>query len=294
MRRNRFPWLVLLLIAGCSEDTPSDASDRDGGDPDAGDAGAGDAGEPQWPDATNTGIPDGACPDGLRRATLTEIEPISNAVVECVLFNNGVPYVRQEASNVHFRYCRFETTRDVFVNLQGGPVVIEDSEFDGPAGTWIRAVYEARGLVIRRCDFSGMANAVEFGTDDVVLEDNYVHDFGDVDESQHADGFQTEGAKHFSIIHNTILFNEVWGSTSALLVAGTDHCVVKDNLVAGGGYTIHVAGDIAVTGNRVSTQFHENSGTYGAVYPESLDANGRWEDNRWLDGPNVGKAVPAP
>src|SRR4030095_8672170 len=108
----------------------------------------------------------------------------------------------------------------------------------GPAGTWIRAVYEANGLAVRRCDFSGMANAIEFGTSDVVIEDNFVHDFGNVSQDQHADGFQTEGASGFSIVHNTVLFNDVWGSTSCLLVSGT-RSTVKDNLVAGGGYTIH-------------------------------------------------------
>lgn len=119
-----------------------------------------------------------------------------------------------------------------------------------------------------------------------------MHDFGDA-EDQHADGFQTEGANGFTISHNTILFNDVWGSTSALLVSG-DGAVVSDNLMAGGGYTLHVAGDMQVTGNRWSTMFHEESGIYGPVYPEELAATGVWEDNRWHDGPNAGEELPAP
>jgi hypothetical protein len=214
-------------------------------------------------------------------------------VIECVLFTSAMPYTRQNVTNVSYRYCRFETSRDVFLNLQGGPVTIEDSEFSGPAGTWIRAVYAANGLAVRRSDFSGMANAIEFGTSNVVIEDNYVHDFGNVSQDQHADGFQTEGADAFSIVHNTVLFNDVWGSTSALLVSGTNS-LVKDNLVAGGGYTIHVAGDIEVTGNHVSTKFHPRSGSYGPVYPESLAATGIWQGNVWHDGPDAGKPLPAP
>ncbi|HMJ14812.1 MAG TPA: right-handed parallel beta-helix repeat-containing protein [Polyangiaceae bacterium] len=247
-----------------------------------------------WPDASNTGIPDGACPNGLSAATPAQIRPDSGAVIECVRFAAGLPYVDQDTTNVTYRYCRFETTSGgAFVNLQNGPVTFEDCEFEGGAGTWIRASYFADNLTVRRCDFSGMANAVEFGTSNVRIEDNYVHDFGNVSEDQHADGFQTEGADGFQILHNTILMNEVWGATSALLVSGDD-AAVKDNLVAGAGYTVHVAGDMEVTGNRFSTVFHDKCGFFGPVYPESLDPSGVWSNNLWHDGPKSGQQVPAP
>jgi hypothetical protein len=211
-----------------------------------------------------------------------------------VLFDDDLPYVDQDTTNITYRYCRFQTTSgDAFVNLQSGPVTFEDCEFTGGAGTWIRASYFADDLTVRRCDFSGMANAVEFGTSKVRIEDNYVHDFGNVDRDQHADGFQTEGANGFQILHNTILMNEVWGATSALLVSGDD-AAVRDNLVAGAGYTVHVAGDMEVTGNRFSTQFHTTCGFYGPVYPESLDETGVWSDNRWHDGAKAGQAINAP
>jgi hypothetical protein len=259
---------------------------------------AGSAGQggslPGFPDSSNTGIPDGACPNGLTPATDAQISPESNTVVECVLFDAGLPYVQQEDTNITYRHCRFETDQgDSFVNLQGGPVTFEECEFEGGAGTWIRASYEAHGLVVRRCDFSGMANAVEFGTNNVLIEENYVHDFGNVEQDQHADGFQTEGANGFNIVHNSILMNEVWGSTSTLLVSGDDSSA-KDNLVAGAGYTVHVAGDMVVTGNRFSTIFYDTCGFYGPVYPEALDATGEWSDNLWHDGPNAGQPLDAP
>jgi len=247
-----------------------------------------------FPDATNTGIPEGACPNGLVAATLTETEPASGKVIECYRFDGAVPYIRPEIKNVTYRYCRFETKDDTFLNLQGGPVTIEDSEFTGPAGTWIRTAYDANDLSVRRCNFSGMANAIEFGTTNVVIEDNYVHDFGNVTQDQHADGFQTEGADSFTISHNTVLFNEVWGSTSALLLKAGAKSQVKDNLLAGGGYTIHVSGDLDFVGNRVSTKFHPDSGIYGPVYPESLAPSGVWQDNAWHDGPKAGQPIAAP
>jgi hypothetical protein len=222
------------------------------------------------------------------------VQPADGTTVECVLFDDDLPYINQETTNVTYKHCRFTTTNgDNFVNLQGGPVTFEECEFAGGAGTWIRASYNADNLTVRRCDFSGMANAVEFGTSNVLIEENYVHDFGNVAQDQHADGFQTEGANGFQILHNSILMNDVWGATSALLVSG-DGSSAKDNLVAGAGYTVHVAGDMEVTGNRFSTMFFDTCGFYGPVYPEPLDSTGVWSDNTWHDGPNAGQSVDAP
>lgn len=252
-------------------------------------------GPSQFPTVHTTGIPEGACPDGLTRAGPDDERPESGARYECMLFDELLPYVSDTVTDVTYRHCRFETSSpDSFVNLQGGPVHFEECEFVGSAGTWIRASYEAHGLTVRRSEFSGMANAVEWGTNDVVLEGNLVHQFGNVEEDQHADGFQCEGVERFVIRNNTILMGlDTWGATSALLVAGSGS-VVEGNLLGGAGYTIHVAGDLRVTGNHVTTMFSERSGEYGPVYPEALDATGTWDGNVWHDGPESGDPIDAP
>lgn len=250
---------------------------------------------PGWPDATNTGVPDGACPNGLRAATKDDIEPQSNANITCVKFVDEVPYLRPEIANVTYKYCRFETKVDTFLNIQGPNLTIEDSDFVGGAGTWIRTSYEGKNLVVKRCDFSGMGNAIEFGPIPVTIEDNFVHDFGNVDPEQHADGFQNEGANGtFTIRHNTILMQDgVDGATSALLVGG-EGAIIENNLVAGAGYTVHVDGNVKFTGNHFSTMFHDTCGFYGPVYPSDLGASTTWENNVWHDGPNAGKAIDRP
>ena len=63
---------------------------------------------------------------------------------------------------------------------------------------------------------------------------------------------------------------------------------------AGGGYTLHVAGDIDVTGNRFSTMFHDTCGFYGPIYPEALDPGSEWSNNVWHDGPDEGQELEAP
>jgi len=278
-------------LAACGDD--DGGSDGGDGGTAGADAAAADAGVfDGYPGAGDTGIPAGACAGGLRDATTDDTEPASGTTVECVRFTGALPYIRDSISDVTYRYCRFETGEgDSFINLQGGPVIIEDSELAGSAGTWVRASYEAHGMTLRRNDFSGMANAAEWGVDDVVIEDNFVHDFGDVDQEQHADGFQG-GGQNLVLRHNTVLLNAVWGGTGAVMLEGDG--LVENNLVAGGGYTIYVKDDLDVVGNHVSTVFSDTSGEYGPVYPESLGAGGSWENNVWHDGPNAGQPIEAP
>lgn len=299
---------VACSSSGSSTDTPADggastsssgasgsSSGTSGSSGGEGGADANPPAVPGWPDATNTGVPDGACPNGLRAATSADIEPQANAVITCVKFDGELPYLRPEIANVTYKNCRFETKVDSFLNIQGPNLTIEDSDFAGASGTWIRTSYEGKNLVVRRCDFSGMANAVEFGPVPVTIEDNFVHDFGNVDPEQHADGFQNEGSDGaFVIRHNTILMQDgVDGATSALLVGG-EGAIIENNLVAGAGYTVHVDGNVRFAGNHFSTMFHDTCGFYGPVYPSKLGTSATWENNVWHDGPNAGKAIDAP
>jgi hypothetical protein len=340
MIQGRLPyeWVMTIVLAvgavtagGCGDETSSsdadaDADSEDGdrdqdsdvgedpvGDPDASDeremdaddADDADAPPSSFPDETSTGIPDSACAGGLREALEADLRPESGSLFECVRFLDEFPYVAQDVSNVTFRYCSFEVssnTPDAFVNLQGSTVTFEDCEFAGGVETWIRASYYSDFLTIRRCDFSGMANAVEWGTSDVTIEDNYVHDFGTVTDSQHADGIQTDGCSRAVIRHNTVLLNDVAGATGAISIfadlGDVDDVLAESNLVAGGGYTIYpgAQGDFTATNirfidNHFSTMFHPDCGSYGPKYPSNLPDDLVWEDNVWHDGPNEGTPV---
>lgn len=304
---------ILGLLVACSgtssepADTPDagagggSSTSSSGGSGDAstssGDAGGSSGGaESAWPDASNTGIPDGACPGGLRDAVQADLRPGSDQVFECVRFAAGTPYITQDVSKITYRFCRFESNNvDEFVNVQGAAVTIEDSEFAGGVGTWIRTSYSGNDLIVRRCDFSGMANAVEFGTRNVLIEHNYVHDFGSVDPEQHADGIQSgDETADLHVHHNSVFLNAVTGGTGALMLWGTGNSSVTDNLVAGGGYTLYLDGAMTITGNRVSTVFSERSGEYGPVYPSQRLGDATWSDNRWEDGPNAGDEITIP
>jgi hypothetical protein len=325
----RYRWMALTLLVpiapsiGCT-DTPeagpsasssSATSASTGGGGDAGGAGGaggaatggGGGGAPSgWPGPEDTGIPPGECANGLAPASDPDLNPNSGAQIECVHFLDVLPYISQDVSGVTFRHCRFEVSvpaPDAFINVQGADVVFERSEFVGGVETWIRASYNGNGLVVRQSDFSGMANAAEWGTSDVLIEGNYIHDFGDVTQDQHADGVQTDGATKLVIRHNTILLNDVTGGTAAIGLwadlGDLDDALVEDNLVAGGGYTVYPgvqgngysATNVRFLDNHFSTQLHDTCGAFGPRYPDNLPADLVWMGNVWHDGPNAGLPV---
>jgi hypothetical protein len=170
----------------------------------------------------------------------------------------------------------------------------------GPVGTWIRNSYNGHHLTVRKCHFTGMANAVEFNVHDELLEDNYAHDFGNVDPSQHADGLQTDGTTHAVVRHNTVLLNDVDGATGAISIMGDsgDDVLVENNRVAGGGYTVYPGGanytNIRFLNNCFSTVFYPGqakTGLYGPWYPSSNPPTLVRTGNTWCDGPKAGQAL---
>lgn len=312
-----------LTVFACAEDAaqtepqgeePSELRrrHRDGGITPPPDAGGGDATTPPpppppptggggYPDATTTGPRLSACPGGaLKKYTGDSVfRPTSGQVVECMEFKNVTVYIPSDISNVTIRNCRFVTTVDLFVNVQGPDVTIEDTAFVGPAETWIRNSYSGHHLTVRRSDFSGMGNAVEFNVGYEVMEDNYIHDFGNSSPDQHADGLQTDGTAHAVLRHNTVLLNDVAGMTGAISIFGTnDDILVENNRVAGGGYTIYPSSTgstkIRFLNNCYSTIFYPGkaqTGLYGPWYPSNNPVDLVRTGNTWCDGPLAGQPL---
>jgi hypothetical protein len=95
-----------------------------------------------------------------------------------------------------------------------------------------------------------------------------------------------------TIRHNTV-FNE-FGQTDAISLfedfGQQKDCLIENNLVAGGGYTIYGGqntGGIPVTNiiirnNRFSTRFFPQSGSYGPVTALGAASGGNvWSGNVW-------------
>ncbi|GAA3888999.1 hypothetical protein GCM10023084_46960 [Streptomyces lacrimifluminis] len=149
------------------------------------------------------------------------------------------------------------------------------------------------------CDISVFGNALSMGQGHI--HDNYVHGLvpfvNSGGEWQHTDAVISGGGNTGKLIirHNTLL-NAVavdrGASASIGLFADTgpvSNTVVDNNLLAGGAYALYGGGDgatgIKVTNNVFSTQYHRNSGVYGAVTAWNASGSGNvWSGNRFSDG----------
>ncbi|MFZ3474669.1 hypothetical protein ACODT4_37200 [Streptomyces sp. 2.9] len=156
------------------------------------------------------------------------------------------------------------------------------------------------------CNISVFGNALSMGQGN--LHDNFVHDIAAFrnlgGEWQHTDAVISGGGNkgRLTIRHNTLL-NAVpvdRGASAALgLFADTgvvSNVIVDRNWLAGGAYALYGGGPgatgIQVTDNVFSTQYHPNSGTYGAVAAWNAGGAGNvWSGNRTSDGRPV---VPEP
>lgn len=125
----------------------------------------------------------------------------------------------------------------------------------------------------------------------VTIEDNYLHDFTTLAANGHIDGYQTEGASHGIIRHNTFYIKQdqnaavsIWNSRR-----DSDDFLIDNNLAAGAGFLMyaedydpseqHPGGGYSVTNifhtnNRFSTALYPCAGRYGVWYPRGAPSDG--------------------
>ena len=127
--------------------------------------------------------------------------------------------------------------------------------------------------------------------DNFRIEGNWLHAFTTQAANGHIDGYQTEGAKHGVIRHNTIDVSQDQDSTIAIWNGrkSTDDIVVDNNLLAGGGFAAYAedyspseaspAGgytvtNVSFTNNRFSTVHYGCVGYWGAWFPRGAPSDG--------------------
>jgi hypothetical protein len=179
--------------------------------------------------------------------------------------------------------------------VQGRDVRIEDTTV---AGTTLRTMAgiaaEGGTFTAARIEVTGVEDGVRLA-DDCVLTDSYIHGLAG-DPGSHFDGVTADGYSGWRIVHNTILNPHT--QTAAVWIGdaryGPSEGELRDNLIAGGGYTIYAgpgtAPGIRVLGNVFSTRYHERSGRWGVSTGWDPEGN-VWQDNAWLDGPREGESV---
>jgi hypothetical protein len=212
-----------------------------------------------YPDASNTGVPAG-----------TSLTPTpgftagTNNAVYSGLDISGT--VRVTATNVTIKNSRISHVDYFGIDMEpGGSATIQDVEIDC-GGTNKKGIVDENFTAIRvnihNCEDGA------FVGEHATIRDSYIHDLATGPDA-HSDGIQAMDAINVTIEHNRIYGTD----TSAIFLnANTGgplarNTVVKDNLLAGGGWTLYCPVDpsanVQILDNAFSTKFFPKVGGYG-------------------------------
>lgn len=258
--------------------------------------------------ATNTG-PEAAGYTSLKTWTGSTSITTNGTVIEGYRFVNGAPSVY--ADNVVLRGCEFRSTGPQWwiVRNEGKNLIVEDCRFrpdatNGPETTMAQSYQQgikcfgvARGLTVRRCEFWGFGNAIEFeptnstSTTPIIVEDTWMHHAAAItysgSDEYHHDGILSSYASNNVRVRRCKIVS--LGNTNALAFQSTggkwSDCIVTDSYFSGFGWTVNFGDSygstrFVFTGNEFSTELKSDYGP-GPANPWD-DATSTWSNNKWI------------
>ncbi|GAA1876455.1 hypothetical protein [Asanoa iriomotensis] len=237
----------------------------------------------RWPDATNTGVPDGV--------TLTKVESldlVTDGEVVTGLDIDGCVDVK--AKNVTIRQSRITCDRktwavrtyDTTRNL-----VLEDVEIDG-SGVNSTAVC-CDNYTLRRVEVRNVIDGPRLGNNTAVV-DSWIHDLARGDNS-HNDALQTTGGVSIVVKHNRLdLYDKATsdpfnacimvGSTTSPLVRDL---VFEDNYCNGGNYSVGIRDDLKAQSVTFRRNVFGRDFRYGVVARPDHPGITWTDTNLWAD-----------
>jgi hypothetical protein len=288
-----------------------------------------------WPGASNTGARPRACPgDSLRDrgrdprhvihvkrrgATLS-----CQRIVGCLSIEAPDVVLKDLAIRCTSGRSGEDANGTAVIDLRpGASATVAHTSINGMRGVhaciWHMGTrLRARAVDCRRVN-DGIFSWSDVGTtgqgDHFTIRNSYFHNLTTRTANGHVDGYQTEGAAHGRMVHNTWLIttdadNE---SNSAIAIWNSRRdsrdILVKHNLIAGGGFAVYAhddspsesnpSGGYAVTGVRfVGNVFSRHLfgcvGYYGVWFPRGRPTDGWHRDgNRVLEtGANIDRRNP--
>ena len=261
-----------------------------------------------FPDATNSGVP------AKMRETLRSVpgqvssgpgwhyDPRGWVEVDgngAVLKGLNIPYnVDVTASDVTIEDDVIVNTGDDFgVSIRHSHgVTVKDCDISSPYTdsrrlmVGVKDVYgDATGIKVIGNNIWHTATGVQIVTG--LIANNYIHSIG-FKPGDHVNGITVDGGTTpLTIRHNTVFVNlDQTDAISLFEDFGVEaNKLVKDNLVAGGGYSIYGGAksggpqsyNIRIIGNRFSRKYYSNGGQFG---PAAYFDSGRgdvWSSNIW-------------
>lgn len=214
-----------------------------------------------WPDATNTGVPDGVTllPSG-------DIVVTKAGTVISGLDIKGTVYIN--ADNVTLQNCKVTSANYWVVKVQDGVegATVQDSTLNG-VGTGNDGNHGIMGTgTFLRNDIYNVENGITL-TGSAHIEGNYIHDLKS-SGSPHYDGIQIDGGVSDVVIRGNTIIND-YGQTAAIMIDNwfgpISNIKVDGNLLVGGGYTVYSDGQFdggSITGVSF-TNNHMGAGQYG-------------------------------
>jgi hypothetical protein len=179
--------------------------------------------------------------------------------------------VEVTATGVIIRKSKITCTTRLYavdtIDVAGTWLTIQDSEISCGYRLSTHAIGEEQITVLRN-NIYGCENGFDVNKN-MAIQDNYIHDLyqGNGSDDPHTDGIQMwNTATNVIIQHNRIYANN---GTSAIISPsqGTLGTIIRDNLFAGGAYTLYCRqngpGGQQVVNNRFSTIFYPRSGAGG-------------------------------
>jgi len=214
-----------------------------------------------WPDASNTGVPEG---------TILTVFNDNLAIRKPGTVIDGMDIrgcVSVTVPGVVIRRSKIRCTGGYAVlsgGYTGGRLLIEDSEIDcrGGNGLGTTAVGD-NNFTARRLNIQGCENGFDVDID-VTIQDSWIHDLYD-GPGAHADGIQFAIGRNVLVEHNAIFVR----GTSAIisLPKAMNGVTIKNNLLAGGAYTLYCprdpSSDVRVIDNRFSQIYYPKGGAFG-------------------------------
>ena len=231
-----------------------------------------------YPDATNTGVPEGTVLTKSGSLVVTKAGTVLDG-----LDISGTVYIN--ANNVTIKRCRIRASAFAIVWIPEGVTgtVIQDSEIDGlGTGEGSNAI-NGMGTFVRN-NIHGVENGWNGLTSaqPSVFRDSYIWGLL-APGGPHYDGIQLDGGiSDVTFDHNTVINKH--GQTSAVMIDNyfgpISNVTVRNNLLAGGGYTVYSDAQFSGTDKITGVSFTGNrlvKGQYG--YAAFNSNNPTWTGN---------------
>jgi hypothetical protein len=203
--------------------------------------------------------------------------------------------------------------------LDGASATLRRILLRGLKGNHACVWHQGTAATVIKADCAGVDDGVFSWTsrpgsgDNVRIRNSYFHDFTTRTSNGHVDGYQTTGASHGRIVHNTFLMTSDAGNDANSAIAiwdamdDSEDFEVAHNLIAGGGFAVYAedyspsesspAGGYSVSNirfndNAFSTRLFPCVGFYGVWFPRGGAPADGWHrsGNRVLE---TGQSVDA-